>query len=236
MKRHIPGLHSRQQDRESPLEGLFLIRVDAASYRWHPQKPFLSLRFVILEPESFAGQSLAGRLYCTERALWKLNWFLRDFGYDSDLLYQDQVDQKALVNLHGIVRTSQVTLNGRSFQNLEAFAPCSGVGRAVLRNRGKTRARGTAMIFSHTQISQYLLCPRSYRYRYLDGWQEKETRAAMAFGRSFERALGAYFSQKAARLRSSRNGAPSGILLSNTRAVNPGIGWFTRKSIDRAIG
>ena len=49
------------------------------------------------------------------------------------------------------------------------------------------------MIFSHTQISQYLRCPRSYRYRYLDGWQEKETRAAMVFGRSFEKALSAYF-------------------------------------------
>jgi hypothetical protein len=52
------------------------------------------------------------------------------------------------------------------------------------------------MIFSHTQISQYLRCPRSYRYRYLDGWREKETRAAMAFGRCFERALAAYFSQE----------------------------------------
>ena len=49
------------------------------------------------------------------------------------------------------------------------------------------------MIFSHTQISQFVRCPRSYRYRYLDGWREKETRAAMAFGRSFEKALGAYF-------------------------------------------
>ena len=52
------------------------------------------------------------------------------------------------------------------------------------------------MIFSHTQISQYLRCPRSYRYRYLDGWREKETRAAMAFGRCFEKALAAYFSRK----------------------------------------
>jgi hypothetical protein len=49
------------------------------------------------------------------------------------------------------------------------------------------------MIFSHTQINQFVRCPRSYRYRYLDGWQEKETRAAMAFGRAFEKALGAYF-------------------------------------------
>jgi PD-(D/E)XK nuclease superfamily len=49
------------------------------------------------------------------------------------------------------------------------------------------------MIYSFTQISQYLRCPRSYRYRYLDGWREKETRAAMVFGRSFENALGAFF-------------------------------------------
>ncbi|HXC61194.1 MAG TPA: PD-(D/E)XK nuclease family protein, partial [Nitrospiria bacterium] len=49
------------------------------------------------------------------------------------------------------------------------------------------------MIYSHTQISQYLRCPRSYRYRYLDGWKEKDTRAAMVFGRCFEKALAAYF-------------------------------------------
>ena len=52
------------------------------------------------------------------------------------------------------------------------------------------------MVYSHTQISQYLRCPRSYRYRYLDGWREKETRAAMAFGRCFENALGAYFREE----------------------------------------
>ena len=49
------------------------------------------------------------------------------------------------------------------------------------------------MVYSHTQISQYLRCPRSYRYRYLDGWREKDTRAGMVFGRCFENALGAYF-------------------------------------------
>ena len=49
------------------------------------------------------------------------------------------------------------------------------------------------MNYSYTQISQYLTCPRRYRHRYLDGWQEKDTRAAMLFGRAFERALAAYF-------------------------------------------
>lgn len=49
------------------------------------------------------------------------------------------------------------------------------------------------MTYSFTQISQYLSCPRRYRYRYMDGWREKDTRAAMMFGRAFEQALCAYF-------------------------------------------
>ncbi len=49
------------------------------------------------------------------------------------------------------------------------------------------------MTYSYTQISQYVTCPRRYRHRYLDGWKEKDTRAAMLFGRAFERALGAVF-------------------------------------------
>lgn len=49
------------------------------------------------------------------------------------------------------------------------------------------------MTYSYTQISQYLSCPRRYRHRYLDGWREKDTRAAMLFGRAFEQALAALF-------------------------------------------
>ncbi len=49
------------------------------------------------------------------------------------------------------------------------------------------------MTYSYTQISQYLRCPRAYRHRYLDGWREKDTRAALLFGRCFEKALTAYF-------------------------------------------
>jgi CRISPR/Cas system-associated exonuclease Cas4 (RecB family) len=49
------------------------------------------------------------------------------------------------------------------------------------------------MNFSYTQVSQFLACPRRYRYQYLDGWKEKDTRAAMLFGRAFEKALAAFF-------------------------------------------
>ena len=123
MRRQIPGLHSDQHGVENQLEGLFLVRVDRARYRWHPQKPFLEIQFVILGPKPFEGRLFSGRLYCIERALWKLNRFLRDFGYDAQLLKDDQVDEKALSNLRGVVRTSYTTLNRRSYQNLDAFAP-----------------------------------------------------------------------------------------------------------------
>src|SRR5256885_2720735 len=58
------------------------------------------------------------------------------------------------------------------------------------------RSRGGLMTYSYTQISHYLACPRRYRHKYLDGWQEKDVRAAMLFGRSFEKALAAYFRQE----------------------------------------
>ena len=125
MKRHIPGLRQAAQNGDDLLEGLFLVRVDRASYRWHPLRPFFSLRFVVLEPKEYAGQIISGRLYCTPRALWRLNWFLRDFGYDTELLGRDEVDEKALLGLQGVVRTSRTTLNGRSYLNLGGFAPAS---------------------------------------------------------------------------------------------------------------
>src|SRR6202790_327426 len=72
-----------------------------------------------------------------------------------------------------------------------AIGKCSPARRSMM-PMGRTDGK-IPMVYSYTQISQYLRCPRSYRYRYLDGWREKETRAAMAFGRCFENALGAYF-------------------------------------------
>jgi len=122
MKRHIPGLHAESRDGSDLLEGRFLVRVDRAFYRWHPQKPFFALRFSVLEPSERTGQIISGRVYCTAKALWRLNWFLRDFGYDHELFNRDEVDEKALLGLKGVIRTSRTTRNGRAFLNLDAFA------------------------------------------------------------------------------------------------------------------
>ena len=125
MRRHIPGLHSWQPEDRNLLEGLFLVRVDHAFFRWQPKKPYLELRFVVLEPTTAEKKSFYARLYCTDKALWKFSWFLRDFGYDAELLSHDQVDVKALLNLQGVVRISHSVINGRTYQNLDAFAPIS---------------------------------------------------------------------------------------------------------------
>ena len=125
MKRHIPGLTVGTRNADDFLEGLFLVRVDHVNYRWHPQKPCFLMRFAILEPEELRSRCIIGRLYCTPKALWRLRWFLRDFGYDTDLLGQDEVDEKALLGLKGIIRTSRKVLVGRSFLNLDGFAPAA---------------------------------------------------------------------------------------------------------------
>src|SRR5438270_9920738 len=75
---------------------------------------------------------------------------------------------------------------------MRSHRPSSG-RRSPTRPLAPLLGKETPMDYSFTQISNYLRCPRSYRYRYLDGWREKDTRASMIFGRCFETALGAYF-------------------------------------------
>jgi hypothetical protein len=68
---------------------------------------------------------ISGRLYCTSKALWKLGWFLRDFLYDPDLLGREEIDEKALFGLRGVVKVSHATRNGRSWLSFDGFAPAS---------------------------------------------------------------------------------------------------------------
>lgn len=126
MRRHILGLHEVDPSAASQVrDGLFLVRVEGAHYRWDARKPFYLLRFSILEPKELSGHSITGRLYCTPRALWKLNWFLRDFGYDTELLGRDEIDDKTLVALRGVVKISHTVTNGTSLLNLDGFSPAS---------------------------------------------------------------------------------------------------------------
>ncbi len=110
------------QEQQIP-DGFFLVTVEKATYRAFKDKPFLTLQLAVNEPQQFCRCRFSARLYCTSKALWKLNWFLRDFGYDTDLLGHDEIDDKALAGLQGVVKISHTNLNGRSYLNLDGFAP-----------------------------------------------------------------------------------------------------------------
>jgi hypothetical protein len=126
MKRHMQGLHEADQSGLGQVrDGLFLVRIEKVNYRWNLRKPFYVVRFSVQSPRDFSGHSIVGRLYCTPRALWKLNWFLRDFGYDTELLRRDEVDEKSLAGLRGIIKISCAAVNGTSLLNLDSFAPAS---------------------------------------------------------------------------------------------------------------
>ena len=123
MRRYVSGLGKADpaQDHGVP-DGVFLVQVERVQYR-HAQKPYLSLLFLVLEPENERGRRFTARLYATTKTLWKLNWFLRDFGYDAELLARDEIDDKNLLGLSGVVKISHSVENGTSLLNLDAFAP-----------------------------------------------------------------------------------------------------------------
>jgi len=122
VKRRFQGLASTGQASTEVPDGVFLVRVDQVRYSRERQKPFYTVRFSVLEPEPVAGRTFPGRLCCTPKALWKFSWFLRDFGYDTELFGCDEIDDKALIGLRGVVKLSNSVVNGRHVTNLDAFA------------------------------------------------------------------------------------------------------------------
>ena len=126
MKRQITGLHTADRCAADQIpDGVFLVRVQRVQFRRQAPKPYYALALVILEPSRFSGRTLSSRLYCNPKALWKLNWFLRDFGYDTELLGREEVDETQLVGLKGVVKISHIVFNGTSLLRLDGFAPAS---------------------------------------------------------------------------------------------------------------
>jgi hypothetical protein len=124
MKRQIAGLHAADRCAADQIpEGVFLVRVQRVQFRRQAPKPYYTVALAILEPGRFSGRTLSSRLYCNPKALWKLNWFLRDFGYDIELLGRDEVDETQLVGLKGVVKISHIVFNGGSWLRLDGFAP-----------------------------------------------------------------------------------------------------------------
>ncbi len=122
MTRRVIGLSQTAQPVQEISDGVYLVRIQRVKYHWDKTKPYYDVQFAVLLPVPLAGRAIASRLYVTEKAMWKLAWFLRDFGYDAELLGRDELDEKRLVGLTGVVKISHRTVSGRTYLNLDAFA------------------------------------------------------------------------------------------------------------------
>jgi len=122
MKRQITGLHAADRSAAGGIpDGIFLVRVQTATFRRQDRKPYYTLGLAILKPSRFARHVMSSRLYCNPKALWKLNWFLRDFGYDSELPDRDEIDERQLIGLEGVVKVSHIMFNGNSLLRFDGF-------------------------------------------------------------------------------------------------------------------
>jgi len=121
MKRKIPGLHNLSATGEQQSDS-YLVRVVAARYAFG-RAPHLDLTFSLLEPKEHLGLKIVSRIDCRPKSFWKLNWFLKDFGYDPALLYDDEIDEKAIVGLEGVITISNRARGQQRPFTLHSFAP-----------------------------------------------------------------------------------------------------------------
>ena len=124
MKRQIAGLHAASDAARVP-DGIFLVRVQRIRFQRNAPKPYYIVSLIVIEPQRFAGNVISSRLYCSPKALWKLNWFLRDFGYDMESMERDELDERRVLGLEGVVKISNVVYDGMRLLRFDGFAPAS---------------------------------------------------------------------------------------------------------------
>ena len=122
MRVKIQGL-SQPSEGIRLIQGLYRARVVRFDPARRAAKPYRAATFLILEPPDFAGRHVRTRLYCHERAVWKLRWFLSDFGYDSELLAAGELDDRSVLGLEGVIRLAFWGKPGRQLLDVQGFAP-----------------------------------------------------------------------------------------------------------------
>jgi hypothetical protein len=118
----IQGLN-HPSERIPLVEGVYRARVVRFEPAGHAPHPCRAATFLILEPVGYAGRHIRTRLYCHERALWKLRWFLSDFRYDPELLAAEDLDDRRVVGLEGVIRLGHWGAENHKRSDVQGFAP-----------------------------------------------------------------------------------------------------------------
>ncbi len=121
MRTRIQGLSQPNQSKLL-VEALYRARVVRFEPAGHAAKPCRRATFLILEPAAYSGLHIRTRLYCHDPALWKLRWFLSDFGYDAELMAAEELDDRRVVGLEGVIRLGYWGSDGHRRLDVEGFA------------------------------------------------------------------------------------------------------------------
>ena len=122
MRIRIQGLN-QPSERIPLVEGVYRARVVRFEPAGHAPHPCRAATFLILEPPPYAGRHIRTRLYCHDRALWKLRWFLSDFRYDPELMAAEELDDRRVVGLEGLIRLAYWGADGHKRLDVQGFAP-----------------------------------------------------------------------------------------------------------------
>jgi len=116
------------------LSGLrnFVVSANGEKVLYRPDNDgwFITGTSVVPKPGDGALKMDALEVYVDPRAEWNQMYhevwrIQRDFLYDPELLGREEVDEKALAGLRGVVKISHTTVNGTSLLNFDGFAPAS---------------------------------------------------------------------------------------------------------------
>ena len=91
--------------------------------------------------------------------MWKFDWFLRDFRYDTDFSGSEEIDEKASDRAYGNHPHFPDRSERPNYLDLSGFASAEDWDEATLHRLGQWR--GTAMTFSYSQISRISSLPKS---------------------------------------------------------------------------
>jgi len=120
----IKLLGLRQTRERIPLvEGLYRARVVHFEPTGHATQPCRAALFLIIDPSEYAGRHVHTRLYCHDRALWKLRWFLKNFASDPEVLTADELDDRRVVGLEGINPLAYCGSDDQQKLDVQGFAP-----------------------------------------------------------------------------------------------------------------
>jgi hypothetical protein len=122
MRTRIQGL-SQSNKRKPLVEGKYRARVVRFEPAGHAAKPCRTATFLSLDPTAHSGRYVQTRLCCHDRALWKLRWFLSDFGYDAELMAAEELDDRRVVGLEGVIRLAYWGTDGHRRLDVQGFAP-----------------------------------------------------------------------------------------------------------------